>query len=231
TSFEIIKTALEVCEKSGGAFDITIAPVSDLWNFKTDTPALPQQIDINQALTRIGYKKLYLDTTKKSITKLAEGVKIDLGGVSKGYAADRSIEILKSFNVDYATVDLGGNVCVLGKNPATDDGHFRIGIQAPFQPTGTYSQTVDISGGTVVTSGTYQRNFKIGNTLYHHIINPADGYPVQNGMASVSIIAESSLLADCLSTACFVLGEEKGTALAESYHTKILWFGQDGGIK
>ena len=224
-TFNIIKCALEVSESSGGAFDITIAPVTDHWNFKSDNPAPPDNNKIKEALSLVGYKNLILDKDNKTLAKTIDGVKINLGGCGKGYVCEKITESISDKYPDaFVIIDLGGNTGVCGKNQKNKDGHTTVGIQEPFENSGTYTKTTDIfSGQCAVTSGTYQRCFYYNNILYHHIIDPKNGYPSATDSNSVTIVSDSSLLADCLSTACFVLGREQGTALAEKYGVKIIW--------
>ena len=220
---EIIKTALEIYEHSGGVFDITVAPVAQLWNFKdTSDREPPSDEEIKQQLEYIGSDKLIFDYASKTLEKTKDGVKIDLGGAAKGYAADAAAEVLKSRGADYALINLGGNVYAFGSNPKKRSGEWQIGIQKPFADSGTYSQTADIQGsGAVVTSGIYQRGFKHKGRLYHHILNPFSGYPAETEFSGVTVKADNALLADCLSTACIILDNESAAKLAESYGTEI----------
>ena len=217
----ILKTALAVSKASGGAFDITIAPASSLWDFHAENPIPPSEESMKQVLALIGYDKLILDTDKSTLTKTQDGVAIDLGGAAKGYAADYAAEVLRQAGLDYALLNFGGNVYVFGKNPNRKDGSWQVGIQKPFADSGRYSRTISIAEGAVVTSGIYQRNFTYDDKLYHHILDPKTGYPTDGALAGVTIQADSALLADCLSTACLVLGEEQGKAVATSFDTLL----------
>lgn len=210
----IVETALKVSKASGGAFDITIAPASSLWNFYAEHPAPPSGESMKQVLDWIGYDKLRFDAEKNTLTKTQDGVAIDLGGAAKGYAADCAAAVLRQAEVDYALLNFGGNVYVFGRNPSRKDGSWQVGIQKPFGASGTYSRSISLNEGAVVTSGIYQRNFTYDGRLYHHILDPKTGFPVDGALAGVTIQADSALLADCLSTACLVLGEEQGQMLA-----------------
>lgn len=215
---EILKTALKVCDASAGAFDITIAPISSLWNFgKTESPTPPSKEIMDERLSLVGYDKLIFDPDRQTLTKTMDGVAIDLGGAAKGYAADRAAEVLRQSGSAYALLNFGGNVYAFGKNPKRKSGDWQVGIQKPFAKDGTYGQTISLRQGAVVTSGIYQRNFTYDGVLYHHILNPKTGYPIEGDLAGATILADSALLADCLSTACLVLGEEKGQALAAEF--------------
>lgn len=218
----VLDTALAVSRASGGAFDVTIAPVQALWPFHgEENPAPPAQEEITARLPLVGYDKLDFDPAASTLSKTRAGVEIDLSGAAKGYAGDQAVQALREAGAVYALLDLGGNVMVLGKNPSRPDGSWQVGIQTPFAPGGTYDRTLSVSQGAVVTSGTYQRGFDFEDRHYHHILDPATGYPADSGLSGVTITAESGLLADCLSTACLVLGEEKGRALAEQFGAGI----------
>lgn len=218
---KIIETAVEVGQKSEGAFDVTVAPVVHLWEFSGEGH-VPEKKDTEEKLMLVGIDKLVFEENKR-LSKSVDGVMLDLGGAAKGYAGDEAVEVLKKYDISAAIVDLGGNITCFGENPASTDGRWRIGLQTPFEPTGEFDETVEIKEGSVVTSGTYQRYFERGGKKYHHIIDPHTGYPSQKEYSSVTIIAQSGLLADCLATACFVLGEEKGEALADSYGVEVIY--------
>lgn len=218
---KILTAAMEVSRKSDGAFDITIAPVKDLWKFSDSSHEPPSQDEISAAMQQVGYRNLLVDTTGKTLTKTAD-CKIDLGGAAKGYAADCAAEVLKQHNCEYAVIDLGGNVYVFGSNPSRRSDEWLIGIQKPFSENGSYSQTVALSEGAVVTAGSYQRYFEWNGKLYHHILDPKCGYPSDSGISGASIKADNALYADCLSTACMVLGEEKGKILADQFNAELI---------
>lgn len=216
---DIFLAALEVGNLSQGAFDITVAPVTELWNF-SGGGNVPMHNEIQQRLALVGQDGLQYDG-KSKVTKAADGIKIDLGGVAKGYAGDVAIEVLKGYDISGAVVDLGGNITCFGKNPNSKDGKWRIGLQKPFAPAGEYDDVIELEEGAVVTSGTYQRYFEKDEKRYHHIIDPKTGYPADREYDSVTIVADSSLYADCLATACYILGEDKGKALTDKYSAVI----------
>ena len=218
---EILKTALKIGRESDGAFDVTLAPVSMLWKFDEGEGIPPSKEQIKAALAVVKNGGIVIDTEKKTVTKLSDETKIDLGGIAKGYAGDAAAKVLREMGVKAAIVDLGGNISCIGKNPNSKDGKWRIGLQKPFSPTGEYSQTVEINEASVVTSGTYQRYFEYGGERYHHIIDPTTGQPSKQNFNSVTIAGSSSMEADCLATAAYVLGREKGRALAEKYGARI----------
>lgn len=220
--YKIIDMALSVSEKSDGAFDITVAPIKDLWQFSDGSHEPPSKDTIDNALKNTGYRNLVFDRENRTLSKNSDNIKIDLGGVAKGYAADCAVEILKQYNLDNAIIDLGGNVTVYGKNPSRRDGKWNIAIQKPFGKNGEYADTVTVEKGAVVTSGNYQRYFIYDDRVYHHIIDTKTGYPSDSGISSATIISDSALLADCLSTACMVLGKERGKMLADEFGVSII---------
>ncbi len=200
----LLVQSLDLCEKTGGALDITLLPVTELWGFRTDAPAIPDSGKIQQALLCCGYERIHL--TEKGIS-MDPNTKIDLGAVAKGFAADQIAEQLKQIGCNSAVISLGGNVRTIGTKP--DGSPWNVAIQNPLDestPFATYRQSGDVS---IVTSGSYQRNFIENGVLYSHIIDPVSGFPVQNELASVTVFCESGLVADAYSTALFVMGEEK----------------------
>ncbi len=217
----ILQTALDICQKSDGAFDITIAPLKDIWDFKSEGHQPPSDEAIRDALLNVDYKDILIDTDNKTVTKTSDKVKIDLGGCAKGYAADKALDVLKEYGVSYALIDFGGNILTYGQNPVNHNGEWVIGIQNPFSQNGEYSTTISVSNKAVVTSGTYQRYFEYDGKLYHHILDPDTGYPTNNGIKSATIISDNALIADCLSTAAVVLGEEKAKKIASEYNSDI----------
>ncbi len=219
----MLKTSLEICKASEGAFDITLAPLKDLWNIQDGEHQPPGKAEIDEALSCVGYEKLMLNEAEKTLTKTEAGVRLDLGAVAKGYATDCAIEVLQKNGADYAIIDLGGNIGVFGRNDARPDGSWLVGIQKPYGNSGEYLQTVSLFEGCVVTAGTYQRYFEWKGKKYHHIMNSKTGYPADSGVVSASIRVKSALVADCISTACVVLGEQEGQALAEKYNCEVIY--------
>lgn len=218
---EIIDAAKRIAKDSEGAFDITIAPISRLWRFDDGEPKPPDDEAVKNALSYVGREQPETDLKNMTVTKSFEETKIDLGGAVKGYAGDAVAEVLKGYGVESAVIDLGGNITCFGKNPSSRDGKWRIGLQKPFAVLGEYDEIAETEGGAVVTSGTYQRYFEYGGELFHHIIDPKTGYPVRCDYESVTVKAQNTLLADCLATAIFVAGRDKGASLAEKYGAEL----------
>jgi thiamine biosynthesis lipoprotein len=213
-TFYVIKKALEYAALTGGAFDPTVGPLVKLWDIGGDNPRIPQKQEIAAALKLIDYRTVQLDQAASTVRLPVKGMKLDLGAIAKGYAADEVELILERHNVKSAVVDLGGNVLVFGKKK--DGTPWRVGIQDPKSTRGEYLGLVTGEAMTVVTSGIYERFFIENGVRYHHILDTKTGFPVSNGLVSVSIITTKSIDADGLSTSLFALGREKGLALVKT---------------
>ena len=219
--FDIIKTAKDIWQKTDGAFDITLKPLSDMWNIKAENPKIPDNAEIENALLKTGFQYIELNEENFSVSFKKEGMQIDLGGIAKGYAADRAAFILKENGIENALIDLGGNVYAIGKN--RNKKHWKIGLQTPWEKRGEYYEVVEAKDTAVVTSGAYERYFEKDGKIYHHILNPKTGYPQESEFQSVTVIHKNSALADALSTAIFVSGEKGALkAKAEFKDIKII---------
>ena len=202
---DIIEQALVFSDKTKGSLDITVEPLTSLWNFSSENKKVPDTASINAALAKVDYSKV--DVSQDAL--LLNNVSLDLGAVAKGYVADRIKEFLLDKGVNSAIINLGGNVLCIGDKP--DGSDFAIGIKKPFSE--DIELALNVDGLSVVTSGTYERYFEEDGKLYHHILDPKTGMPCDNGVLSVTIISENSFTGDCLSTGCFVMGLEAGLEL------------------
>lgn len=202
---DIISKALDVSKKTSGAFDISAKPLSDLWNIKAENPKIPTNEEIENTRSKVGYENIIVDGNFVSFKK--EGVQIDLGGAAKGYCADRAVEVLKSYGIKNALLDLGGNIYALGKNE--QNRNWRIALQDPSGERGKHFSIEELSNKTAVTSGSYERYFEKDGKIYHHIIDTKSGKPSESGLISVTVISDNSFEADMLSTAIFVMGAEE----------------------
>lgn len=205
----LIKKGIYYCEMSDGAFDITIGSVTSLWDFKAEDPSPPSPEALAEAVNHVNYRKILIDGN--TIRLLDPAAKLDLGAIAKGYIADRIKEYLKEEGVKHALIDLGGNILAVGGK--LDGTPFNIGVRKPFAESSEPITSIRIKNKSVVTSGTYQRYFEKDDTLYHHILSSSSGRPCNNGLNSVTIITDSSLTADALSTTCFLLGPDAGMNL------------------
>lgn len=213
-TFKVVSRGIYYSQISNGLFDITVAPLVDLWGIGSESARIPSQQEIIQVLELIDYNKLSLSDEDCSIMLQSKNMAVDLGGIAKGYAADQIVDYLKDEGINHAVINLGGNICVLNDKP--DGSLWRIGIQNPFNKRGTHVGIVKIKDKTVVTSGIYERYLEVDGERYHHILNPFTGYPVNNSLASISIVSDSSIDADALSTVVFSMGLDKGSQLVES---------------
>ena len=208
-TIKLIKKGIYYSEMSDGVFDITIAPVSNLWDFKAETPLVPSPEAIAEAVSHVNYENIIIRDNTVKLTDPHAG--IDLGAIAKGYIADRIKDYLEEEGVRHAMINRRGNVLAMGSK--LDGSDYNIGIQEPFDETGEPITSVKISDKSVVTSGIYQRYFKADGKIYHHILDPNTGYPCENNLYSVTILTDSSLTADALSTTCFLLGYDRGMKL------------------
>ena len=214
---DYITELLEVGKMSGGKFDIALGAVSDLWSFN-DSPRVPSTDELTEALSRSGSDKLSL--SGNTLTR-ADGCIIDLGSAGKGIALDKVKSYLSDKKISSAVVSGGGSVLLYGK------GSFNVGVRDPWGDAGRSVMTVKLGAGCVSTSGSYERCFEQGGKRYHHILDPDTGLPVENGLVSVTVISDSGLLSDALSTACFVLGAEGGAKLAAKYGCEAIFITED----
>lgn len=209
---ELIARGLYYGELSEGKFDISIEPASSLWNFKTETPALPEADALERAMQAVDYRKVYLDG--KTVLLENENMGLELGAIAKGYIADRMADYLRERGVKSAIIDLGGNIYALGAKP--DGSDWKIGVQSPFKERGNeIIGNLYVQNKSVVTSGIYERYFVLDDVLYHHILDTETGFPVENELSAVTIVSDLSVDGDGLSTTVFALGLEQGLALIE----------------
>lgn len=204
----MVTKALELYKSTGGAFDITVLPLMELWGFTTEDYYVPTDAEIASTLQRVGADKLTWDEKTKTLT-LGDNQEIDLGGIAKGFTSSRIMEIFKKDGVTCGMVSLGGNVHLLGTKQ--DGSEWRVGIQDP-DNTDDMLGVLEADDCAVITSGAYERNFEKDGVTYHHIIDPATGKPSNSGLTSVTIVSKDGTLADGLSTSLFVMGKDKAIA-------------------
>lgn len=200
---KIIEKAIYYGDLSNGKFDITVYPVSSLWNFNDDV--IPNRDEIAEALKNVDYHSIEINGNAVCLN----GKKIDLGGIAKGYIADRIAEYFKQNNVSEGIIDLGGNLIVFG------DRDYTVGIKKPFSD-GEISATVTLKNKTAVTSGIYERYIEKDGTIYHHILDVDTGYGCKTDLFSATVISNSSFDADALSTVCILLGLDRAKQLIEN---------------
>ena len=213
-TLEVIKKGIYYGDLSDGKFDITIGTVSDLWDFHSEDPKVPDNEDIKEGLSHVDYKLIKINGNKVSLSD--KDAQIDLGGIAKGYICDEVTAFLKEKNVQTAIVNLGGNIAVIGQKNGKED--FKVGIEKPYTDRSEIVGYIMAHDKTFVTSGIYERYFEQDGKTYHHIIDVNTGYPVESDIVSVSITSELGSSVDCdgLSTTCLALGVEEATKLINS---------------
>ncbi|HQK34238.1 MAG TPA: FAD:protein FMN transferase [Spirochaetales bacterium] len=210
---ELIAAALQYAERSNGAFDPTVGPLVKLWGIGTDAQRVPAPQELQAACALINWRDVVVNTAERTVYLKRSGMRLDLGAIAKGWASEHLAGMLRAAHVT-AIIDLGGNIQLVGQKPNKKP--WKVGVQNPF---GERNNSITIltldKPMAVITSGVYERYFIENDKRYHHILDVESGYPVDNGLVSVTIIADSGIQADALSTTLFVLGIEKGLALAE----------------
>lgn len=214
-TYDVLSEAVEFSRRFPGCFDVTIAPLVALWHAARESLTQPVASSIQQVLSLVNYQDLILNPQEMTAKLRNTGQAVDLGGIGKGFAGDKIREVFKRFGITSAYSNLGGNVVTLGTKP--DGSPWYVGIQHPRQEMGLIG-AVAVVDQTVVTSGDYQRYFTDNQgRRCHHILDPRTGYPAESGLISVSIVAESALAADALSTIVFAAGMEKGLECLKSF--------------
>lgn len=250
----LIKKGIYYGELSQGRFDITVGKLSTLWNFSGDSPKVPAKKEIQSAINTIDYSNLHLeenlvDYTNEEYNKIVDkkldanfkesgkvwienlNAELDLGGIAKGYIADRVSEFLVAKGVESATVDLGGNIIAIGEKK--NGSSWNIGIEKPFSDRREIVGSVQVKNKTIVTSGIYERMFEENGILYYHILDVKSGYPVITDVEAVTLVADFGKSMDCdaLSTICLMVGVEKGLNLIESIDgVEASFIDKDGNI-
>ena len=212
--FFVIEKALRLSVLSDGLFDPTVGPLMKVWKMNTGEGRIPAPQDIARARSLVNWRDVVTDDAAKTIYVKRPGMSLDAGAVLKGYAADETVRILASRGVRSAMIDFGGDIFAMGSK--VDGSPWRIGIQNPDSERGTPFGTVRVVGKSVVTSGVYEHFFIQNGKRYHHIMDTRTGYPVDNGVVSVTIISSSSLDADGIGLTLFCLGPSRGLALADT---------------
>lgn len=205
----VLKTGIEVAKLSGGAFDPTVGALVKLWDVESPEPRVPPVDSIAMALKLVDIGAVKVESTRVSFHK--RGIAVDLGGIAKGYAINRGLQLLEGLGIKNALIDAGGDIGIIGERPGGGD--WRVGIQHPRNPEKIIG-ILKMSGGAVATSGDYQRYFMSRGHRYHHIINPKTGWPATPAV-SVTVVAPGAETADALATAAFVMNPKQGLDFLE----------------
>jgi len=227
----LVEKSMELYESTGGLFDITVYPLMQEWGFITRKYHVPEKKRLRELLRNVGTSKIKYDAAKHLLT-LSEGMQIDLGGIAKGYASERIMEIYKEYGIQSGIVSLGGNVQTYGAK--TDGSFWNVAIQNPDTSSNenAYIGVLETKDKAVITSGGYERYFEQNGKRYHHILNPDTGYLAESGLSSVTIVSNDGMLADGLSTSLFIMGKEKALEYwrehADSFD--VILAGEDGSV-
>ncbi len=223
----LLREAMAVYEKTGGLFDYTIYPLMELWGFSSGEPHVPAQADVEKTLALVDGSRLCLEDGQ---VVLGEGQRIDLGGIGKGFASARIMEVFRENGVEAGMVSLGGNVQTLGEKP--DGEPWRIGIRDPAGAQNAYLGVLSTTDRAVVTSGGYERYFEENGQRYIHILDPRTGEPANSGLLSATVVSADGSLADGLSTALFIMGRENATAFWEDHREEfdMILIGEDRSV-
>jgi len=211
----LIKRGLEFSVISGGIFNIAIGPLVDLWGIGTPDARVPLPEEIEETIPLLDYRDVEIDEAKRLVFLKKTGMSLDLGGIAKGYIADRIEQVLWDNGVSSAIVNLGGNVYAHGSKNGNEE--WKIGIQDPFSQRNQYFAIYRTKNESIVSSGVYERFFEQDGVVYHHIFDSTTGYPVVTKLQSVTITGQNSETADALSTIVFSLGIEKGSEFLEGF--------------
>jgi thiamine biosynthesis lipoprotein len=207
----VIRRGIEIGDLNEGAFDITWAALWGLWDFRAAEPRLPDPEEVARRTALVDYRKVVVDDDAGTVYLPEAGMKIGLGGIAKGYALDRAAEALRARGVDSFLILGGGQVLAGGTR---GDRPWKVGVRDPRGTATTYFATLEVTDASTSTSGDYERFFILDGKRYHHIIDPRTGWPSE-GLSGVTVVSPDATLADALSTAIMVMGQERGLALAE----------------
>ena len=206
-TFEILKNSTYYSKLTNGIFDITIAPLVEEWEINSNNPKVLSEKKVKELKTLVDYEDVILNENNLSVMLLRENQKIDLGGIAKGYIADKIIEFYKENNINSAIINIGGNIKVLGKKD--HDSLWSVGIYEPKKHSEKCICSIEVEDKSVVTSGAYERALIYKDELYCHILNPKTGYPIKSDLKSITVVSSESIDGDALSTPLFIMGKDK----------------------
>lgn len=227
-TLEVLDEALRVSRLCGGAFDVTVGPLVNLWGFgpPVQTVLPPSDRQIRDALERVGFVKMDIRTSPPAVRKTHPGMYIDLSGIAKGYGLDKVAEHLEHSSIGHYLVEIGGELRGRGHNPQGEP--WKIAIEQPIAGQRAIYRVVHLQDGVVATSGDYRNYFEQGGQRYAHIIHPRTGQPITHNLASVTVIGQSAMSADALATGLMVLGSDAGLHLAKRENLAAFFVVKDG---
>ena len=208
--FDLIARARAVSVLPDSLFNVTIGPLVKRWKIGFHGDSVPPAEELQALLPLTDPQQVILDPQARSVFLTQRGMEIDLGAIAKGYIADRVRDFLRQQGVEHALINLGGNVQTLGGTPDSEAPGWGIGLKKPFGAPEELIGVITVSGKSVVTSGVYERYFELAGKRYHHILDPASGYPLDNELLSVTVISEDSIDGDIYTTLLYGMGVKKG---------------------
>jgi thiamine biosynthesis lipoprotein len=226
-TFGVFREALEIAEMTGGAFDITVGPLVNLWGFGPDArpETVPSDDEIGELLEQVGYEKLELEQETLSLRKSTPALQCDLSAIAKGFGVDQVVEALDEVGMTDYMVEVGGEVRTLGLN---DRGQaWRIGIERPISEGRVIEKVIALGGWAMATSGDYRNYYEVDGVRYSHMIDPRTGRPITHRLASVTVVGKRCTRADGLATALFILGPDEGYQLAVEQDLAVLFMVKD----
>ena len=226
---DLIETSLQISSESSGAFDMTILPLSQLWqfdkmeeeDFDPSDMTVPEPEQIREARDGIDYTKLKYDTDSKMLMSDDQNLQIELGAVGKGWAIDQALNVMKENGASGAMISAGSSIGLFGSK--SDGSPFKVALRNPRGDISDYLGILTVTDCAISTSGDYERYFEKDGVRYHHILDPHTGYPAESGLMQVTIIGGDGALCDALSTACFILGLDEGMRLAEKHNVMAIF--------
>lgn len=222
----MLQRSRELSDKLDGVFDVTVGPLSELWGVGRKGDYVPTQAEIDAVLPLVNYRLVKVDEAAGTVYLPKVGMKLDLGGIAKGYAVDKAIAVLKSHGIQSALINAGGDVRIIGRRP--DGNPWRIGVQHPRKGDAVIAKLALTDWDTMETSGDYQRFITVGGVRYSHILDPRTGRQPRQ-LASVTMAVNNSADGDIFSTALFILGPERGLALLGQFPGVEAIMVDDGG--
>lgn len=228
-AYLLTKCSLNLYKETNHVFDISIYPVMQAWGFPTQKYKVPKEKELKKLLKLTDASKISLNDDTREVQFNMEGMKIDLGGIAKGYTSSEIMDIFKEYDIKSGIVSLGGNVQTYGYK--TDGSKWRVAVQNP-DNTDNYLGVLETHDKAVITSGGYERYFEENGKTYHHIIDPATGYPADSGLTSVTIVSDNGMLADGLSTSLFIMGLDKAKTFWQEHSDQfdVIFFTKDNEL-
>lgn len=227
----VLTTALEVSTLTGGAYDVTVGPLVELWGFGSSDfdGQVPMPEAIAAAQGRVGYQHLRWNPEAARLSR-PSAMRVDLSSIAKGYAVDRLYEIVREQGVEHALIEIGGELRALGERP--EGGPWRLAVESPDPAQGRFIEALAVADIAVATSGDYRNYFELGGRRYSHLVDPRSGYPVSHELVSVTVVHEQCMVADAFATALIVLGLEEAQRIAEQQRLAVHFVSRsEGGLE